>query len=74
VSISIQRQSYAVEISYLGARDLQDKLIANPKHHHELPVLDARVEELAAAVKTMRLVAKHADKVRAYLIELERGQ
>jgi len=66
--IDITTQADAVELSYLGLKNqceiLEDLIRQKKRQPEELTLKLRRVEELEAAVKTMRWLQKNADKIK----------
>jgi len=68
MTIDIATQADAVELSYLGLKHqcevLEDLIRQKKRQPEELTFKLRRVEELEAAVKTMRWLQKNADKIK----------
>jgi len=66
--IDIETQADAVELSYLSLKNqceiLEDLIRQKKRQPEELTLKLRRVEELEAAVKTMRWLQKNADKIK----------
>jgi len=66
--IDIATQADAVELSYLSLKNqceiLEDLIRQKKRQPEELTLKLRRVEELEAAVKTMRWLQKNADKIK----------